>query len=142
MRTILSASAVAALRSQAVRALLASNLREDKRALARVSHSICKMSRVGRWITINSDLLRSIVESTENPSPPEQLDHLIFWLGETQADPGARVDATPRAIAAAGAVDNSGLSFVVSEAARRDLVHAQISRHRAFKAFGEFQVQK
>jgi hypothetical protein len=84
------------------------------------------MSRPGRWIAIDSDLLRSIVENTENPTPPEQVDNLIAWLGSTQGDPGTRVDVTPKAIAAVGALDNTGLGFVVSEAKRHGLINTEI----------------
>jgi hypothetical protein len=112
--------------SGTARAVLASSLRGDKKARARVSHSISKMSRAGRWPMISSDLLRNIVENTENPSPPEQVDNLVLWLGATQEDAGARVDATPRAISAVGAVDHGGLGFVVSEARRHGLISVEI----------------
>lgn len=106
------------------RAVLGGTL--ENRARARVSHAICKMSQAGPWPRISSDLLRELLSNSASPTPPEQLDNLISWLGSVQRDPGTRVDFSPRLISATGAVDVAGLGFIVSEAVDRGLVDCHI----------------
>ena len=67
-------------------------------------------------------------QNNASPTPPEQLDNLIIWLGNAQADPGSAVEFTPRMISAAGAVDETGLGFIVSQAVNRGLIEAQVNR--------------
>ena len=99
----------------------------DLKASARISHSIFKMARSGPWPKIGSDLVMSLRDSpSASPTPSEQLDNLVLWLGETQEDPGRRIDASPRAIAAAGAVDFGGLGFVVGEGIAQALIHSDV----------------
>jgi len=107
-------------------AIMSGNLRHDKKARARLSHAISKMAQPGRWPLIDSDLIPNILENTGSPTPPEQLDNFIVWLGNSQEHPGSHVDATPRAISATGAIDYAGLAYVVAEAKGQNLVHANI----------------
>lgn len=106
------------------RAILSQNL--DRRARAAISHAIYRMTSQSHWSRISSDLVRSTLDQNASPTPPEQLDNLIIWLGNTQADPGSAVEFTPRMISAAGAVDETGLGFIVSQAVNRGLIEAQV----------------
>jgi hypothetical protein len=112
--------------SGTVAAIVSGNLRHDKKSRAKLSHAISKLAHAGRWPLIDSDLIHNIIENTSSPTPLDQLDNLIIWLGSSQDDPGAHVDATPRAISATGAIDYSGLAYVVAEATGQHFVHADI----------------
>lgn len=113
------------------RAILDSELSRDKKARAILSHAIYKMSRGSQRPKISDVLMRGILNTTDLTLPSAQLNNLITWLGTTQSDPGARVDAVPQAIAAVGAVDYNGLGFVVSEAKRRGLVSGEVKYSQA-----------
>ena len=104
--------------------ILDSQFRDNKKAHARLSHAIFKMSLgPGHWPRISSSVLQEILaDPIELPFPGEQLDNLIQWLGTAQLDPGDWTDEPQRAIAATGAIDSRGLGFIVSQAASAGLI--------------------
>lgn len=118
------------------RALLNQNL--ARRARATISHAIYKMARLNHWPRVSSDLLRSTMDRSDaSPTPPEQMDNLVIWLGTAQADPGVAIDFSPRMISAAGAVDETGLGFIVSQAVSRGLIEAHIQRLQSLGSSGQ-----
>jgi hypothetical protein len=99
---------------------------QDKRARGKVSHSIRKMFRAGKWLQISERFLRNILE-TDLPTPSEQFDNLIVWLGSTQVDAGTRIDVQESTISSVGAADYNGLGFIVSEARRAGFVDCDVN---------------
>jgi hypothetical protein len=98
----------------------------DKRVRTKVSHSIRKMFRAGEWPQFTEGLIRNILGTTDLPTPSEQFDNLIVWLGSTQVDAGARMDAQEQTISSVGSTDYNGLGFIVSEARRAGFVDCEV----------------
>jgi hypothetical protein len=98
--------------------------KDNPMAGARLSHTVFTMSRgPGHWVRISADLLAAILtEPIELPLPAEQLDNLVLWLGTMQRDAGSWIDEPKQAIAAIGALGDSGLGFIATEAANGGLI--------------------
>jgi hypothetical protein len=110
-------------------------LADEKEARAKLSHAIHRMSRGRQWAQITEELLRAILQGSL-PTPSEQLDNLITWLGD-QGRPGTRVSAGPPAVSAIGAIDYAGLAFIAREADKRGLVDCDIGVLKALGTQGE-----
>lgn len=94
-----------------------------------LSHALYQMTKRQQWALLTTGLLENILKNTQLPKPQEQLENLILWLGENQPDTGKDVREgkdTASAIAAAGAVDQGGLVFLVEQAREARLVQANI----------------
>jgi hypothetical protein len=103
-------------------AFLNSKRSHYRNASAKISHSIRKRWRHGVWVPISHEFLVSVLENTELPSPLEQMDNLIAWIGNAQEHAGTTVPDSPAVIAAVGAVDHAGLEYIVEQAIARDLI--------------------
>jgi hypothetical protein len=95
-------------------------------AHARLSHSVYRMASGGKRPKLNNELIQNILKDPALPSPAEQLDYLITWIGNVQKYPGARADVDPSTVSAIGAVDFSRLAFVAGEALKRGLIDCTI----------------
>jgi len=117
-----------------------SKFRDDSKARAKLSHSISKMTRgPGDWPRIPDDLLLQILADPIELLPvTEQLDNLILWLGNNQADAGTWVMDFTRAIGAIGAVDVNGLGFVASQAQALGLVDGKPVASRSMDGITTF----
>ena len=83
-----------------------------KRAI--LSHAIRQMQRDDDWPFITSDTVKNILSDKSLPSPHEQADNLILWLGNNLAGPGETKRVTPETHqSVVGAISPSGLGFVV-----------------------------
>lgn len=109
-------------------AVLASSFAYERAARAKLSHAVYRMASRGGWPKLASDLIRNILEDpTALPSPGEQLNNLLTYLAETQADPGTRAHASHAAIAAVGALDFNGLGYIAKQAVRHGLVDGDVT---------------
>jgi hypothetical protein len=90
------------------------HLGEDVHLRAVFSHAIRKLQTKDKRPTIDWNLAKRIIETRELPSPFEQADNLILWLGESIKVPGETeyvVPATHQAIIGAGSA--LGVKFVL-----------------------------
>lgn len=102
------------------------NLRSEKlteKKSALLSHAIRRMQKQNSWPEINSKILDVIMESNYLPSPAEQADNLILWIGDNIDAPGVEIGVDPdlhKAII--GAVNNHNFHFIVSSLIEQGLV--------------------
>jgi len=82
----------------------------------RLSHAIRKMADRQQWPLITSELLDNILKHTQLPTPQEQLENLIVWLGDMQQRPGRRVRPHVDVISRIGAATYADIVFVVEHA--------------------------
>ena len=84
---------------------------------ALLSHSIRKMSRQGsKPAFVTPDLVRSILGDHKLPTPTEQLENLLLWLGENLPFWGSRITLKPEThMAVMGAVDVENFMAVLKE---------------------------
>ena len=85
-------------------------------ASARLSYAINKITSRQTWALISTDQLKDILTSTQLPSPQEQLEILILWVGEMQKRPGMRVRPDLDLIARVGATNFADLHFIIRHA--------------------------
>jgi len=91
---------------------LAGMLKGDKKKVAILSYSICKMQRNGEIPYLDSNLVELILQNSL-PSLTEQINNLILWLGE-KTSPGKTVSlhsSTHQSII--GAMTLEGFALVV-----------------------------
>jgi hypothetical protein len=98
---------------------------DEQGVRAKLSHSIHQMSQGGNRAQLSDELVRAILQGTL-PTPSEQLDNLITWIGN-QGRPGAHVDVEPSAVPAIGAIDAVGFAFVADQAQKIGLVDCAVS---------------
>ena len=105
------------------------NLRTEKlteKKSAALSHAIRRMQKQNSWPEIDSRILDVIMENNYLPSPAEQADNLILWLGDNIEAPGIEIGVDPdlhKAII--GAVNNNNFHFIVSYLIEEGLVLSQ-----------------
>lgn len=90
-------------------------LRLDARRKAAISYAIRRAQRHNDTPYFGRDTIASIADDPLLPSPSEQVDNLVRWLGETHPAPGALVRLNiveHRAVA--GATTDGGFIFVVA----------------------------
>ena len=96
-------------------AVLPGLLRGDPDRIAAFSHALRKMQMAGDRPFLGSDVCKRIIETTTLPTPAEQADNLIRWLGDNMPGPGERVVLTPgEHNAVIGAKSDEGFLFLVS----------------------------
>ncbi|HPL66168.1 MAG TPA: hypothetical protein PLG94_06535 [Smithellaceae bacterium] len=101
--------------------LRSKTLTEKKSAV--LSHAIRRMQKQDSWPEINSKILDVIMENNYLPSPAEQADNLILWIGDNVEVPGVEIGVDPdlhKAII--GAVNNHNFHFIVSSLVEQGLV--------------------
>lgn len=65
--------------------------RNDPEISSIVGYSIRKMQKVNERPLLTPDLVKNIIENNRLPSPAEQAENLILWLGETLKSPGEEI---------------------------------------------------
>lgn len=85
----------------------------DKRPV--LSHYLRKMQMAEECPFIGSDVVKKIIEDGTLPSPSEQGDNLIRWLGDKLKGPGEWIrDSEPLTLwAIFGAISTRGVSFLI-----------------------------
>jgi hypothetical protein len=111
---------------------------DDQEARAKLSHAIHKMSQGGTRARLNDELVGAILRGPL-PSPTEQLDNLITWLGD-RSRPGDQVDVEASAVSAIGAVGVVGFAFIADHAQKIGLVDCAVSVMRGLDR-GDEKVQ-
>lgn len=88
----------------------------EKTSKARLSHALYKMTSREQWAMLDSEHLNSILQNSTVPSPQEQLENLILWMGTHQSSPGASASYSNQVISAMGALDEPGAGFLIAHA--------------------------
>jgi len=78
---------------------------------------------------LNSDVLKSILQNATVPSPQEQLENFILWMGVHQSSPGASASYSDQVISAMGALDESGASFLIAHAKEKGWVTGAVTTY-------------
>jgi hypothetical protein len=68
--------------------LLVDELREDKRKRALVRHTLYKMHRNNKFPILTREHVGNLLQEGMLPSPQEQANNLILWLGDQSRGPG------------------------------------------------------
>ena len=101
---------------------LAAELHRVECGSAKLSHALNRMSKRVPWPMLSSQQLRNTLEGAVIPTPQEQLDNLVLWLGENQTSLGASVDITDDTAGAVGVVDEDSLEFIMLHAEEEGLI--------------------
>lgn len=107
--------------------IIGEKMAEFSNGPAKLSHVLRKMSKREPRVLIDSVSLKHILQQTELPSPQEQLENLILWLGDHLTSPSAEVHVEGLAlIAELGAVTIGDVGYVVEHAVSVGLVDGQV----------------
>lgn len=89
----------------------------ERRLRAVFSHYLQRMQQTDKWPVVNSDVAQKILETGALPSPREQADNFVRWLGDaTNDDPGEMLDVGyDNHGAIIGAPSNASFMYVVNQ---------------------------
>jgi hypothetical protein len=80
---------------------------------------------------ISSTLGDEILSANRLPNPAEQADYLVLWFGDSLIAPGKTITIDPTPLTAEiGALDEAGVTFILTELARKNLVSWKYSGGR------------
>ncbi len=101
-------------------------LESDPKARAVLSHAVHRMQEASPsppLVTI--ELANQLLQSGSLPSPAQQAENLILWLGGNLLAPGETVELDSRSLTAIiGAINESGVEFILNELANQGLFKA------------------
>jgi hypothetical protein len=99
-------------------------IRSHGDSLPYIPHAIRKLTASeNAGPLIASDTIRKLFENPPKPSPREQADNFILWIGDNQADPGKPVEIRSSAIRGiVGAASDEGLVYLLESLKRSGLV--------------------
>ncbi|MEW6613988.1 MAG: hypothetical protein AB1401_00730 [Thermodesulfobacteriota bacterium] len=126
--------------------LRSENLTEKKSAV--LSYAIRRMQKQNSRPQIDSKILDKILENNYLPSPAEQADNLVLWIGDNIETPGLEIDVNPdlhKAII--GAINNHNFHFIVSSLIEQGLLISKsdmVKRHvtLSFKGWQRYELIK
>jgi hypothetical protein len=106
--------------------LLPRNLERQKRLPAVFSHYLRRMQITDNWPVITWEVAQKILKEGTLPSPREQADNLIRWLGDASSDdPGKVLGITHEGQGAIfGTTSDDGLAYIVTELLKAELLEA------------------
>jgi nucleoside 2-deoxyribosyltransferase len=111
---------------------LRNGARSEPEDLALLSHKIRSMSESPQIPQVSWELIESILRTSSLPSPPDQVNNLLLWLGERNPF-GKLVTLTPVShLAIVGALDLGNFVAVVSALVERGLLRGTPSSGGAF----------
>ena len=89
-----------------------------------LSHSLRKMQLHTEWPIIYRDIAKQILNNNRLPSPAEQAENLIIWLGDTSDSPGDKKDVfhTEQYRSIIGAVTNDNFTFILNHLTNDGLI--------------------
>ncbi|WP_040852318.1 hypothetical protein [Nitrosospira lacus] len=98
---------------------------KDEDASSKLSYALRTRSSKNPAFLLNTDNLPAIVSQTNLPTPPEQLDNLILFLGDS-LPPGQHMGLGDEHIALIGARSLNNLGFIAGAAHNRGLIDGRI----------------
>lgn len=103
--------------------MLSALLEGDEERVALLSHWIRIRQSSDKPPLVASSLFGPLFEDQRLPSPSQQCELLIRWLGAASGSPGRRVEAeAPPLKAEIGALNDHGLVFILNSLQQRDLI--------------------
>ncbi len=94
--------------------LLKAQKKENPKAAAILSYSIRKMQIPDRLPGIDALRIKDILKNTKLPTPAEQADNLILWLGDNTEDPGGeKAISAKKHQAIIGAISHANVEYVL-----------------------------
>jgi hypothetical protein len=99
---------------------------KDKEARHKVSYSIRKITSHDPNYLLTVESLTALVSQTSLPTPPEQLENLIYSLGESNLDAGEGVALDDKYMAIVGAKSVNNLKFIAESAKNDGLIDGHI----------------
>lgn len=98
-------------------------LEKDPKARAILSHAIRRMQGSSSPPLITNALAHQLLQSGSLPSPAQQAENLILWLGQNTPAPGEAVEFDDRPLTAIiGALNESGVEFILTELTNQGLL--------------------
>lgn len=96
----------------------------SERTTAVISHAIRRMQKLNKKPEIDSKILNSILENNYLPSPSEQADNFILWLGDKIDIPGNYLELDPaKQRSIIGSVNERSYIFIINHLKKRGLLH-------------------
>lgn len=106
-------------------------LKEDLHKAALLSHAIRKRHKKGEWVFLFTETIGQILKNTQLPTPAEQADNLILWLGDNSIDPGRTQSISPQTHQAImGAISLKNVNYIVGSLIEQKLVEGEHQRDR------------
>ncbi len=106
--------------------VLAVRLENNQNDRLKLGYALRKVNDNNDSFVLNSDNINSLIQATELPSPPEQLDNLIVFLGKIQNDPGQPLSFGHDDISVVGARSFDNLAYICESARDKGLVNCEI----------------
>ena len=101
----------------------------DKDAPHKVSYALRGILNSDPDYLLTTESLTALVSQTSLPTPPEQLDNLIYYLGESNLDAGEGVALDDEYIAIIGAKSVNNLKFIAESAKNDGLIDGHIQTY-------------
>jgi hypothetical protein len=102
---------------------------EDRNASSKVSYFLKRITLNNSKYLLTREALDSAVLQTSLPTPPEQLDNLIYFLGDSNSDAGEGKNLSFEHVALIGASSYNNLGFIAEAAQNLKLIDGAILKH-------------
>jgi hypothetical protein len=100
--------------------------KSNPKVLAAFSYLIRRMQKKNEWPFLSVELVNKIINDPKLPSPFEQADNLILFLGDVVDSPGLEVSLDPaRTVSIIGALNNGNLDFVVDSLMHQEIIYSK-----------------
>jgi hypothetical protein len=97
-----------------------------------ISHTIRRQQRQGFLPELSTYSIESIIKNVSIPTPPQQADNFIIWLGNRIKDPGVFIPIEQdKIIAIIGAMSGKGIRFVMDSLSNKNLLELDMTRNKA-----------
>jgi hypothetical protein len=92
-----------------------------------LSHSVYRMSMHQKdKPSLDEQLIEQVLSNGSIPSPIEQLDNLVLWLGRSQSSLGDSMQVTERAVSAIGTKTSQDVGFLIGQAKRCQFIEGNV----------------
>lgn len=97
-------------------------LQSKPEAAAKLSYMLRKMTDREQWALLTAEMLDNILSNASLPTPKQQFENLILWLGSKQPHIARRVPLTESTVATIGTLNKETLGFLCVHAQEIGLV--------------------
>lgn len=127
--------------AESAKVSLPQQLASDGKAQAVLSHAIRRMQKASPTPPlITNELANQLLQSGSLPSPAQQAENLILWLGDNLLAPGETVELDSRPLTAIiGALNESGVGFIRDELTAQGVLELDETKRRGTLTFKGWQ---
>lgn len=94
--------------------LVPKHIGKDTETIAVFSHYLRKIQQSERWPVVDWETAKKIINEGVLPTPREQADNLVRWIGDNAKDPGQYIPVqSAQHQSVVGAISAAGLAFVM-----------------------------